>query len=58
MAGAAADPVIPLHRENDEYVVFDPAGWYEDGTYHALIGTRPPPPATRATAPACSPRPT
>jgi sucrose-6-phosphate hydrolase SacC (GH32 family) len=34
------NPVIPLHRENDEYVVFDPAGWYEDGTYHALIGNK------------------
>ena len=37
------NPVIPLHREGDEFVVFDPAGWYEEsghGTYHALIGNK------------------
>ena len=41
------NPVIPLHRESDEYVVFDPAAWYEEsgqgagqGTYCALIGNR------------------
>ncbi len=34
------NPVIPLHGEGDEYVVFDPAGWYEDGAYHALIGNK------------------
>ena len=34
------NPVIPLHRESDEYVVLDPAGWYEDGTCHALIGNK------------------
>ena len=37
------NPVIPLHGEGDEFVVFDPAGWYEEsghGTYHALIGNK------------------
>ena len=41
------NPVIPLHRDSDEYVVFDPAAWYEEsgqgtgqGTYCALIGNR------------------
>ena len=37
------NPVIPLHRDGDEFVVFDPAGWYEEsghGTYHALIGNK------------------
>ena len=37
------NPVIPLHGEGNEFVVFDPAGWYEEsgpGTYHALIGNK------------------
>ena len=34
------NPVIPLHRESDEYVVFDPAAWYEEGSYCALIGSK------------------
>ena len=32
------NPVIPLHREGDEYVVFDPAGWYEEEA-HSLRDT-------------------
>lgn len=34
------NPVIPLHSAEDEFIVFDPAGWYEDGKYYALIGNR------------------
>ena len=41
------NPVIPLHREDDEYVVFDPAGWYEQGTYCALDRQQEPPPRLR-----------
>ena len=32
------NPVIPLHREGDEFVVFDPAGWYEEEA-HSLRDT-------------------
>ena len=31
------NPVIQQHGEGDEFFVFDPAGWYEEGNYHALI---------------------
>ncbi|MGI9544952.1 MAG: glycoside hydrolase family 32 protein [Cyclobacteriaceae bacterium] len=34
------NPVIKPHTDNDEFVVFDPAGWYENGTYYALIGNK------------------
>jgi arylsulfatase A len=34
------NPVIPMHKEGDEYIVFDPCGWYEDSTYYALIGNK------------------
>lgn len=31
----------PNFDENDkEYVVFDPTAWYEDGTYHLLLGNK------------------
>ena len=36
----AANPVIPLHTDDDEFVVFDPCGWYQDGVYYALIGNK------------------
>ena len=32
------NPVIPLHREGDEYIVFDPAAWYEEEA-HSLRDT-------------------
>ncbi len=34
------NPVIPPHTDDDEFIVFDPAGWYEDGTYYAIIGNK------------------
>lgn len=34
------NPVIPMHKEGDEFIVFDPAGWYENGKYYALIGNK------------------
>lgn len=34
------NPIIPEHDGSEEYVVFDPCGWYEDGTYYALIGNK------------------
>jgi sucrose-6-phosphate hydrolase SacC (GH32 family) len=34
------NPVIPIPREPQEYTVFDPCAWYEDGAYYALIGNR------------------
>ncbi|MDA0193535.1 MAG: glycoside hydrolase family 32 protein [Bacteroidetes bacterium] len=34
------NPVIKPHTDEDEYVVFDPAGWYENGKYYALIGNK------------------
>ena len=34
------NPVIPIHKETDEFVVFDTAGWYENGTYCALVGNK------------------
>ncbi len=34
------NPVIPMHKAGDEFVVFDPGGWYEKGKYYALIGNR------------------
>ena len=34
------NPVIRTHKRGDEFVVFDPAGWYEKGKYYALIGNR------------------
>lgn len=34
------NPVIPMHKEGDEHIVFDPCGWYEDGRYYALIGNK------------------
>lgn len=34
------NPVIPMHKAGDEFVVFDPAGWYENGKYHALVGNK------------------
>jgi len=34
------NPVIKPHTEEDEFVVFDPAGWYENGKYYALIGNK------------------
>ncbi len=35
-----ANPVIPIPDEPQEYHVFDPCAWYEDGTYYALIGNK------------------
>ena len=35
-----ANPVIPMHTANDEFVVFDPCGWHEQGVYYALIGNK------------------
>ncbi|MDP6574870.1 MAG: glycoside hydrolase family 32 protein [Candidatus Peribacteraceae bacterium] len=34
------NPVIKLHEEEDEFVVYDPTGWYENGKYYALIGNK------------------
>ena len=34
------NPVIPMHKEGDEFINFDPAGWYENGKYYALIGNK------------------
>lgn len=34
------NPVIPIHKHDDEFVVFDTAGWYENGTYCALVGNK------------------
>lgn len=34
------NPVIPEPEEPQEYIVFDPCGWYEDGIYYALIGNK------------------
>jgi len=33
------NPVIPADAEG-EFVVYDPGGWYEDGTYRLLVGNR------------------
>ena len=35
-----ANPVIPIPNEPQEYHVFDPCAWYENGTYYALIGNK------------------
>jgi sucrose-6-phosphate hydrolase SacC (GH32 family) len=35
-----ANPVIPIPDEPQEYIVFDPCAWYENGTYYALIGNK------------------
>ncbi len=35
-----ANPVIPIPNEPQEYRVFDPCAWYENGTYYALIGNK------------------
>lgn len=35
-----ANPVIPIPDEPQEYYVFDPCAWYENGTYYALIGNK------------------
>ena len=35
-----ANPVIPIPDEPQEYRVFDPCAWYENGTYYALIGNK------------------
>lgn len=35
-----ANPVIPIPDNPQEYHVFDPCAWYEDGTYYALIGNK------------------
>ena len=37
---SSANPVIPIPTEPQEYHVFDPCAWYEDGTYYALIGNK------------------
>jgi len=34
------NPVIPEPKQPQEYLVFDPCGWYQDGTYYALIGSK------------------
>ena len=34
------NPVIPIPEEPQEYHVFDPCAWYENGTYYALIGNK------------------
>lgn len=34
------NPVIRTHEAGDEFRVFDPAGWYENGKYYALIGNK------------------
>ncbi|MDP6996539.1 MAG: glycoside hydrolase family 32 protein [Candidatus Poribacteria bacterium] len=34
------NPVIPIPQQSQEYTVFDPCAWYEDGIYHALIGNK------------------
>jgi len=34
------NPVIPVDKEGDEFVVFDPCAWYQDGTYYALVGNK------------------
>ena len=34
------NPVIPIPDEPQEYRVFDPCAWYENGTYYALIGNK------------------
>lgn len=34
------NPVIPMHTADDEFVVFDPCAWYEDGVYYALVGNK------------------
>ena len=34
------NPVIPIPNEPQEYRVFDPCAWYENGTYYALIGNK------------------
>lgn len=34
------NPVIPIPDEPQEYHVFDPCAWYENGTYYALIGNK------------------
>jgi len=34
------NPVIPIPKQSQEYTVFDPCAWYEDGIYHALIGNK------------------
>ena len=36
----AANPVIPIPEQPQEYTVFDPCAWYEQGTYYALIGNK------------------
>ena len=35
-----ANPVIPIPAEPQEYHVFDPCAWYENGLYYALIGNK------------------
>ena len=35
-----ANPVIPIPAEPQEYHVFDPCAWYENGVYYALIGNK------------------
>ena len=35
-----ANPVIPIPDTPQEYRVFDPCAWFEDGTYYALIGNK------------------
>ena len=34
------NPVIPMHTEKDEFIVFDPCAWYQDGIYYALVGNK------------------
>ena len=36
----AENPVIPVTLDQKEVTVFDPAGWYENGKYYALIGNK------------------
>ena len=35
-----SNPVLPIPDEPQEYYVFDPCAWYENGTYYALIGNK------------------
>jgi sucrose-6-phosphate hydrolase SacC (GH32 family) len=35
-----ANPVIPMPEQAQEYTVFDPCAWYEEGIYYALIGNK------------------
>ncbi len=35
-----ANPVIPMPSQPQEYTVFDPCAWYDQGTYYALIGNK------------------